>query len=217
MQELRYTLVSDGSSDSRLLPILTWTLRECGVAIAIQPTWADLRRLRTPPTRLAQKIAQAASLYPCELLFVHRDAETSAIVERKREIESAIEELSPRVAPKHICVVPVRMTEAWLLFDESAIRRAAGNRNGQTRLDLPRLSQIEAIPDPKSLLHNLLLSASELRGRRLNQFSVSRHAIRVAEFIDDFSPLRNLAAFAELEDDLKRVVRNTDWVLLGSE
>ena len=32
MQELRYTLLADGSSDRALLPILTWLLRQyCGV------------------------------------------------------------------------------------------------------------------------------------------------------------------------------------------
>jgi len=42
MKELRYTLVTDGSSDRALLPILTWLLRENGFSEAIQPEWADI-------------------------------------------------------------------------------------------------------------------------------------------------------------------------------
>lgn len=38
MTELRYTVVTDGSSDVALIPILTWLLRANGVAYAIQPT-----------------------------------------------------------------------------------------------------------------------------------------------------------------------------------
>lgn len=76
MNQLRYTLVSDGSSDAALIPILTWLLRNKGLRKAIQSEWADLRQLRwqSKPT-LADKICQGVVLYPCELLFVHRDAE----------------------------------------------------------------------------------------------------------------------------------------------
>ena len=52
MKDLRYTLLSDGSSDQALIPILTWLLQKLGVRSAIQPAWADLRRLRKPPNRL---------------------------------------------------------------------------------------------------------------------------------------------------------------------
>ena len=45
MDALRYTLLSDGSSDQALVPILTWLLRAQGIHGAIQPEWADLRRL----------------------------------------------------------------------------------------------------------------------------------------------------------------------------
>ncbi len=48
MTELRYTVVTDGSSDVALIPILTWLLRANGVAYAIQPTWADLRQVHRP-------------------------------------------------------------------------------------------------------------------------------------------------------------------------
>jgi len=52
--------------------------------------------------------------------------------------------------------VPVRMTEAWLLFDEAAIRRAAGCPNGSMPLELPSLKTSEDIPDPKTILHEAL-------------------------------------------------------------
>ena len=48
MRELRYTLVTNGSSDTALLPILTWLLKMQGVSCAIQAEWADLRQLHLP-------------------------------------------------------------------------------------------------------------------------------------------------------------------------
>ena len=102
-----------------------------------------------------------------------------------------------------ICVVPVRMHEAWLLFDESAIRKAAGNPNDSVVLQPPATSIVEGIPDPKALLYDLLRTASERRGRRLKKFDPGKHARLVSEQIADFSPLRALSAFQRLEADVK--------------
>ncbi len=63
-----------------------------------------------------------------------------------------------------ILIVPVRMQEPWLLFDEQAIRWAAGNPGGKTALALPRLTQLESLPDPKETLYGLLVTASEHPG-----------------------------------------------------
>lgn len=95
------------------------------------------------------------------------------------------------------------MQEAWLLFDEQAIRRAAGKPNGRHPLNLPNPAQLEAVPNPKETLIAALRSASELRGRRLARFNPHRQAYRLAQLIDDYSPLRQLPAFAALERDIQ--------------
>jgi hypothetical protein len=93
------------------------------------------------------------------------------------------------------------MTEAWLLFDPVAIRLAADNPNGRVRLNLPRVREIEQVVDPKKQLADLLCIASEKSGRRLDQFKrdLAGRVHRVAEVINDFSPLRALQAFKRFE------------------
>jgi hypothetical protein len=99
------------------------------------------------------------------------------------------------------------MMEAWLLFDEPAIREAAGNPNGRSELDMPRLDRLEALPDAKALLHEILRSASGLVGRRGRQFRVRAAVHRLADIIDNFGPLRSLPAFRELERDVGAALR----------
>jgi len=212
MKELRYTLVTNGSSDTALLPILTWLLRSQGTSCAIQAQWADLRQLRRPRKwGLADRIRWSLDLYPCELLFVHRDAEGEPREKRVDEINEAIEEVvTSHLVPPVVCVVPVRMQEAWLLFDE-AIRHAAGNRSGRHPLDLPPIRQLERLPDPKTMLYECLKQASGLSGRRLKRFPVHKRARRVAELIDDFSPLRALSAFKALENDIVEIIERQSW------
>lgn len=208
---LRYTLVADGTSDRALIPIITWALRQHGVRWAIQPEWADLSRVPRRPRGLTERLREALNLYPCELLCIHRDAEREQPVSRRDEIATAIEAVAVTgsIVPPAVCIIPVRMQEAWLLFDEAAIRSAAGNPNGRQPLELPQLARIEQVPDPKEMLRGLLRQASGLSRRRLERLDDWPH--RVADFIDDFTPLRTLAAFQAFETELGQIIAAQGW------
>lgn len=203
MRELTYTLLSDGSSDQVLLPVITWLIRQADVPFVLQPEWADLRRLPIKAKNLREKIQQAIDLYPCDLLFVHRDAEREERQHRIDEINNALEGIDH---PPVVCVVPVRMQEAWFLFDETAIRSAAGNPNGENALELPPISSLEQLPDPKRILHNLILEASSLPTHRRRKFNVPVSVHRIPLYINDFSPLRVLESFSVLENDIRYVI-----------
>jgi len=211
MAELHYTLLADGSSDRALLPILTWALQQQGVPCAIQPTWADLGRLPRRPHTFVERIVTTLRLYPCDLLCIHRDAEREPHAVRRGEIMRALDQVAQQQQqrPTAVCVVPVRMSEAWLLFDEMAIRTAAGNPRGRQDIQLPRLADIERTPDPKEILRQLIRTASGLSGRRLQRLEMNQ--LRVAELIDDFSPLRALSAFQAFEAELEQVVTAQGW------
>jgi len=122
--------------------------------------WAD--SVRIPRQRNAERLRTALELYPCDVLFVHRDAEAQPSDLRREEIANALRGTSVR----HIPVVPVRMTEAWLLADEKAIRSAASNPNGRENLNLPDIRRLEDLPNPKRVLHDALTIASGLSARR---------------------------------------------------
>jgi hypothetical protein len=104
------------------------------------------------------------------------------------------------------CVIPVRMTEAWLLFDEAALRKAVDNPAGKNPLNLPRLKTLESLPDPKKILYDLLRAASGLKGRQLQKFKPNKFVHQVAESIEYFSPLRQLSAFQALETEIQSLL-----------
>jgi len=213
MHEISFTLLSDGSADRVLVPILTWLLREHLPGIAIQWRWADFRRLLSPPRDLCDRIQVAIELFPCDLLFVHRDAENVALPQRLAEIDQVISQAGSRTPglPACIGVVPVRMTEAWLLVDVAAIREAAGNPSGTAQLDLPRLTSVENLSDPKERLHALIIQATELGSRRRRRFNVNNAVQHIPKYIGDFSPLRRLSAFSSLEDRVVETVISEGW------
>jgi len=203
MDELRFTLLSDGPGDKALMPILTWLLRHHLPTLPVQATWADLRRLPRAPRHLDERIQTAIDLYPCDILFAHRDAEGDLSDNRVSEIRTAVTQARlKKTIPPVVRIVPIRMTETWLLFDENAIRCAAGNPNGGVSLTLPKIRDLESVPDPKRCLNELLLTATELGTHRRSRFDVSAAVQRVADYIGDFSPLRQLSAFCTLEQEL---------------
>ena len=213
MQRLRITLLADGPSDRALIPILRWLLRrQCG-SIPIQSRFADLRFLPRPSRELSQRIRQSVELFPCDLLFVHRDAERESIGKRVEEIREALGKSGLASPPTIVCVVPVRMQEAWLLIDETALRKAAGNPNGSQPLNMPKVNELEKLPDPKRSLHDLIRESSGLQGRRLDrlQSKLSTCVQRVADLIEDFQPLRGLSAFQHLEVELAQLVKDQGW------
>lgn len=212
MSAIRYTLLANGGSDRALLPLLDWLMRYHLPQRGVRSQWADLARLASPPSNLIEKIRQAADLYPCDLIFIHRDSEGMPRDDRTEEIRSAVQ--ASCISAIAVPVVPVRMTEAWLLFDEAAIRRAAGNPNGHVLLQLP--TNTEGLPDPKATLRSLLTTASELPRRRLKRFPVAQRVHRVAQLIQDYSPLRALPAFNAFEAELQGALRSLPSARQGS-
>jgi predicted RNA-binding protein len=79
-------------------------------------------------------------------------------------------------------------------------------------LNVPDLSVIERIPDPKVVLFDVLREARGLTGRRLKRFNMAECRIRVTDLVSDFSPLRKLSAFKKLERDISKLKQN-GWIL----
>lgn len=207
---ITYTLTTEGSSDRVLLRPIEWLLGQHSI-VEFNGQWANPASFASHERDVGTRIAESIKNFPCNLLFVHRDSDATGVALRKSEIRNAVALLG--ALPPIICVVPSRMTEAWLLVEEAAIRKAASNPRGRVDLHLPDLHAIERIADPKSDLDHALLLASETTGRRRKQFSTALHATkqRVASLIEDLSTLRNLSAFREFEKELIEVLQRAGW------
>lgn len=207
MEDLKYVLITDGSSDRIFQSIIDWTIDQHYPQLPKKGHWVDLRTIPCKTDKISEKIEWALKLYPADIIFYHRDAETTdilALKQRKNEIQNGIKDKD--IIHRTICIVPIKMMETWLLFDAEAIKKAAGNRNYKGVLKLPRIQHLEQEKQPKKLLYGLLKSASGLKGRNLEKFNPGYATHLVADNISDFSPLRQLKAFEEFECDLTTVI-----------
>lgn len=188
-RQLSFCVVADGGTDRVLVPIIQW---------AIHTLDPDVEILEPAFSKRTSSVADFLDAYQPEamLTFLHRDAESKSLYERLGEF--------PRDAPDEIVpVVPVRMSEAWILFDGSAIARAADRPS--YRVTVPEIAELERLADPKSRLEELLLEAAgSPTGRQLKKFnrSIVDRRVSVASLIPDFSPLTALSAFAQFQRTL---------------
>jgi hypothetical protein len=199
---IKYTLVSEGTSDQALLPILDWIFRAQRSDIAVNSEWADPGLFPNKPRGLAEKIRYSVAFFPCDVLFVHRDSDNESPSARRAEIEKAVLESKVDTTP-YICVIPVQETEAWFLFDATAIRNYVGNPDGKEDLNLPKRSRIEQTSRPKERLLRAFEAARKSKGRRQKSYENAESLYTFALSLEDFAPLRALSAFGQLEADIQ--------------
>ncbi|WP_141753309.1 hypothetical protein [Duganella sp. HH101] len=184
------------------MPIIEWLIKEHRPDFGLQGQVAT--GLSTVDRSLASRIPAALASCPCDMLFIHRDAEGESIELRLCEIEDAAQVHNADYVP----IVPVRMTEAWLFSDEAAIRSAAENLRGNMTLNLPAKKTWERLADPKGVLFETLVIASGKQGRALAKFNPHRQRRLVTQRTHDFSGLRGLPSFDEFESQLLRKLRD---------
>lgn len=191
-------LVCDGTSDAGLVNIAQWVTDTEFPDLTFRMFAA--REVIPAHGALSDRLQRAFEAYSPDIIICHRDAEAMTLEGRSAQIDAA--RLAANLTVPVVTAVPVRMIESWLLMDEIAIRCAADNRNGTVQLNLPRHTVIETLADAKETLFAALRAASDLPTQRLRKFNHHRARSRVTEFIDDFSPLRNLSSFRAFEAHL---------------
>jgi hypothetical protein len=206
----RALFLAEGSSDDALKGHVEAVALEQDVELHV--TAPDLSLLpRAPGRTIDEKLEAALRLLErdeqtCDLIVVHRDADGPDYRRRVEEISRAVGARAPSTL--HVPVVPVTMTEAWLLVDERAIRKVAGNPGGRMPLNLPKLAEVERHKDPKDVLKNALSTASGLSGRRLSTFKCDfgHHRRALLETLDRSGDVTRLPSWQRFVDDIVRAV-----------
>lgn len=211
---IRFLLLCEGTSDRALVPHLRQLLSHCGAAEVVG-TAVALANVRDPgaggASVLERKMRVVLSTESeFDLLFVHRDADSAGVEERSGEIAEAAR--NAELAADRVNVIPVRTTEAWILLDETAIRRVAGNPRGRQPLDLPRPSRVEQARDPKSILEAALAAASGCQGHRLRKFrrKFRQHRRILLEQLPVGGALAEVPAWVRLRQAVSDLVSRTN-------
>ncbi len=202
---VKFWLLPEGSSDRGLVPHLEALCLEGGAdeAIGLAP---DLGRLPAKIGKSVREQIQAALRYGTDLnlLFVHRDADSTDPMLRRQMIESQAQDCSIPCVP----VIPVQELEAWLLLDEAAIRSVAGNPRGRSELQIPALRVIESTREPKEILKAAILRAADQTGRQAERIKkrFDEHREALLQRLEREGPVRQLPSFQRLLADIQQAI-----------
>jgi hypothetical protein len=197
--------VAEGSSDAPLADIVELLFLRRGMPVDLsRPDFALLKVPKDVASRVQAGLRLVGS--DVDVIVVHRDADNAGPPMRMAEIEAAVRQVgsNAQVVP----VVPVRMTEAWVLLDEQAIRHVAGNPNGRSPLSLPTLKEVERLADPKTLLAECILAAASVTGRRRDRLKkrFDQNRRQLLERLDPEGPVVELEGWKLLEKGVERAV-----------
>lgn len=119
-------------------------------------------------------------------------------IARIRAVEEAIQEIVP--------IIPIRMTEAWMLADFTAFQRVTATRATAAESGFPaQPHQVEAIQQPKGVLQQALQAVYTTRRRRIPTQDIY---IPLADEIE-LDLLRGVPAYGRFRADLSAVLRGT--------
>ncbi|WP_422755220.1 hypothetical protein [Micromonospora sp. WMMD708] len=201
--------VAEGSSDAPLAELIESLFLERGIEVRLsQPDFSLLGKVhKDVRSRVTAGLRLVGA--PVDLIVVHRDADNAGRSARLREITRAIDSL--HLDSLLIPVIPVRMTEAWLLLDEATIRLVAGNPMGRMNLALPKRHEVEALSDPKGFLQTCLLAAAGETGRRREAVRkrFSQHRRQLLQLLDPSGPVARLDSWKRLLEDINEIA--TQW------
>lgn len=217
MRYLGLALYAEGRTDDRFLgPILRRLCEEVCAAsphlvefndeILMLPDVAALRQARRDE-RILGAALQAKGAW--SILFVHADADGDAAKARSERAQPGLDKLREAfdlVACQGVAVIPVQTIEAWAVCDGDALRKVFGTTLTDQALGLPPSARaVERLADPKQCLETAF-KASQAGGRRRRQHSVNERMGALGEQVA-LPRLRQLAAFQNLEAELKQALR----------
>lgn len=183
MEELRLALYAEGTTDEQFLPSILQRTCEQLIAKNNQTAMNILDpKVIAKNKNIAKRdesILQAArDAFDFHILVIHADADSHtqerALQERFQPGHKLVQLSNEQVCKNLVPIVPIYMTEAWLLADNDALRQVIGtNMKAQELGLLQKAKLIETDSNPKQTLKNIVQKAYANRSKRHQQVDLS--------------------------------------------
>ncbi|MDR2498701.1 MAG: DUF4276 family protein [Tannerellaceae bacterium] len=154
-RELRIGLFAEGTTDERFLPsIIKRTIERLSKNSPVHIDACDIIIIRSDADKFTQKAVEAARKgfkdYNIDILCLHADADdkndSNTYKTRIDPALAAIQKAGEDVCQVIVPLVPVWMTEAWMLADKECFKREIGTSKSYSELGLNKKPEKEGKP-----------------------------------------------------------------------
>jgi hypothetical protein len=163
---------------------------------------------------LASKTAKEE--YDVLMLFIHTDADynddsvvfNSKIIPAKTFLDEQDDKL---VCKKVIAIVPIQMTEAWMLADKNLLKDEIGIEG--TDIDLGIHRRPEETNNPKAVIENIIRLSKEnqVKRKRRTGLNISDLYQIIGQKIE-LSELENLPSYNKFKSSLREVLKELNFL-----
>lgn len=209
---------TEGSTDVRFLEsIIQRTFEEvafdCKGEIEILP----VQHLAKEPGDIetaAVGYARKADNLGIMVLCLHKDADSPTDVNAFRfNIQPAFEaiETTPDIVCKNlVAIVPIQMSESWMLADTKLLKDEIGTDLSDRELNLDR--RPEAIADPKAIIADAIrISRKSLTQRRRRELNIGELYQPIGQKID-LAILRRLSSYFKFREAVRESFRKLNYL-----
>jgi hypothetical protein len=224
MNMLVLALYVEGNADERFLPIVVQRtaqellLHEGRMVVDVLPPYVVVPD-EPQPDRATAILAVARQTAGYHALIIHADADHPS---PERALGERIQPGLARItaacqAGESVCdiavpLVPVQMTEAWMLADAEALRVVIGTRLVSQQFGLPaRARDLESDPDPKQTLHEVVSRALADRPRRRRRLDRSDLDEPLARQIS-LARLAEIPSYQQFVANLRLALRSLHFI-----
>ena len=176
MKQLVLALYAEGRTDERFLPVIVQRtadrlLSELALAPVdvLEPILLEADESASSREECILSVARQASGF--HALIVHSDADAptadTALQQRFKPGQRLVHQSEDVACRDLLPIVPVRMTEAWMMVDGEAFREVVGTDLAASQLGFPdHPHQVETILDPEHELSEALRQVFAMRRQR---------------------------------------------------
>lgn len=223
MAVLLLALYAEGPSDREFLPPIIQRTSETILARCALGVVEVLDVIVIPKKRgnLDQCILQASTdAKDYHALCIHSDADrlsyTGARMQRFEPGQRLVQQSPGSVCHHLIPIIPVHMTEAWMLADIHALQSVLGTRLDAHALHLPmRIAAIENISGPKDTLHEIVRTINTTRSQRRQVVNLPSKYEPLARQIN-LNKLFELPSYREFVTELAQALETLHFVPYNS-
>lgn len=223
MKQLVLALYAEGRTDERFLPIIIQRVADRLLrryAIASVDVLEPLSLKVSPEAGdRAERILSAAKMaYGYNALIIHADADAAttedALQNRYEPGNRLAQTREGDVCNDLAPLVPIRMTEAWMMADFDAFQDIVGADLSAGDLRFPdKPHQVERIQDPKSKL-SMALNEIFSKRRRRKMASLGQYYEPLARRIS-LDKLEKIPAFRQFKDELANILQAQRFIRLS--
>lgn len=150
------------------------------------------------------------------VLCVHADADADtdqrAFEERINLGFNRINEQNEGVCKNLVAVVPVRMTEAWMMADIDVLKDEIGTEKSNVELGLPtHIHQIESIAKPKDTIKEAIRLAFEDVPKRRSQIDIAEFYTPLSQKIR-LEHLNQLKSYRKFKEAVRQSLINLNYL-----